>query len=150
MNPIEHMPWRVDWAWSLPLIVMTVVIHIYGLGLINQSVESLLKRPAPRRFTVRFLALLMGPTALLVTCLHGVEGAVWASAYYVLGALPDRKSAMLYSLNAMTSYGHESSGLPSSWQLMGALEALNGWILFGLSTAFLFRIIQRAWPLRSD
>jgi hypothetical protein len=26
------------------------------------------------------------------------------------------------------------------------LEALNGWILFGLTTAFLFSIMQRAWP----
>jgi hypothetical protein len=28
---------------------------------------------------------------------------------------------------------------------MGALEALNGWIQFGLSTAFLFTIIQQVW-----
>jgi hypothetical protein len=28
---------------------------------------------------------------------------------------------------------------------MGALEALNGWILFGLTTAFLFAIVQKAW-----
>jgi hypothetical protein len=28
---------------------------------------------------------------------------------------------------------------------MGALEALNGLILFGLTTAFLFAIIQEAW-----
>jgi len=27
---------------------------------------------------------------------------------------------------------------------------LNGWILFGLSTAFLYRVIQRAWPLVSE
>jgi hypothetical protein len=30
---------------------------------------------------------------------------------------------------------------------MGALEALNGMLLFGLSTAFLFAIIQRVWPV---
>jgi hypothetical protein len=29
--------------------------------------------------------------------------------------------------------------------MMGTLEALNGWILFGLTTAFLFTVIQRAW-----
>jgi hypothetical protein len=29
--------------------------------------------------------------------------------------------------------------------MMGALEALNGWILFGLSTAFLYAMIQEAW-----
>jgi hypothetical protein len=35
--------------------------------------------------------------------------------------------------------------LAPHWKMMGALEALNGWILFGLTTAFLFTVIQRAW-----
>jgi len=25
-------PWISDWAWGLPLIVLTVVIHVLGLG----------------------------------------------------------------------------------------------------------------------
>jgi hypothetical protein len=29
---------------------------------------------------------------------------------------------------------------------MGSLEALNGWILFGLTTAFMFTVIQKVWP----
>ncbi len=53
---------------------------------------------------------------------------------------------MLYSLNAMTSYGHADLLLASHWRMMGALEALNGWILFGLTTTFLFTVIQKAWP----
>ena len=32
---------------------------------------------------------------------------------------------------------------------MGALEALNGMLLFGLTTAFLFAMIQRVWPIGS-
>jgi hypothetical protein len=87
----------------------------------------------------------MGGAALSATILHGLEGSIWAGAYRLLGALPDRKSAMLYSLNAMTSYGHVSVDLEPHWQMMGAFEALNGWILFGLTTAFLFTVIQRAW-----
>jgi hypothetical protein len=30
---------------------------------------------------------------------------------------------------------------------MGALEALNGMLLFGLTTAFLYGLIQRVWPV---
>jgi len=33
--------------------------------------------------------------------------------------------------------------------MMGALEALNGMLLSGLTTAFLFAMIQGAWPLGS-
>jgi len=151
MNQIQPIAWHENWAWGLPLIVRTVASHVYGLGLINQTVASLVrKRSQGRRLTAGLLALVMGPTALLVTCLHAIGCAIWAAAYYLLGALPDFKSAMLYSLNAMTTYGHESFDLATRWQLMGGLESLNGWILFGLSTAFLYRVIQRAWPLVSE
>jgi hypothetical protein len=34
---------------------------------------------------------------------------------------------------------------PEQWQLMGALEAVNGMLLFGLTTAFLFAMIQKVW-----
>jgi hypothetical protein len=37
--------------------------------------------------------------------------------------------------------------LPPHWQMMGALETANGMILFGISTAFLFAIMQAYWPL---
>ena len=68
-------------------------------------------------------------------------------AYKWLGAIPTFRIAMLYSLNAITSYGHTNVSLPDHWHLMGALEALNGWLLFGLSTAFLFAVIEKVWSL---
>ena len=46
----------------------------------------------------------------------------------------------------MTSYGHENLDLAKHFRLMGAIEALNGWLLFGLSTAFLFSVIERVRP----
>ena len=72
--------------------------------------------------------------------------AVWAAAYRIIGAIADNKSAMLYSLSALTTYGNANISLESQWRMMGALEALNGMLLFGLTTAFLFAMIQRVWP----
>jgi hypothetical protein len=147
MDPSGLSTWGTDWAWGLPLIVLTVVFHAYGLGLINKQVISRLsRRERPRHFSAA-ANFIIGATALSATILHAIEGAVWASAYRFLGASPDNKSAMLYSLNAMTSYGHANLHLPLRWEMMGALEALNGWILFGLTTAFLFTVVQKVWPL---
>jgi hypothetical protein len=97
-----------------------------------------------RHDTVVF-GVMVGVTTFLATCLHGIEAGIWAAAYRLLGALSDNQTAMLYSLSAMTTYGHADLFLESQWQLMGALEALNGWILFGLTTAFLFGIIKKVW-----
>jgi hypothetical protein len=33
------------------------------------------------------------------------------------------------------------------WRLLAAQEALNGWLLFGLTTAFLFAMIQKVRAL---
>lgn len=63
--------------------------------------------------------------------------------------MPNSKSAMLYSLSALASYGHANVFLTRRWQMLGALESLNGMLLFGLTTAFLFSMIQRVWPLGS-
>ena len=141
--------WHADWAWSLPLIVLTVVIHVLGLGLINERVVRVLSGVMDRRHFTAMFVMIMGAVALLATTLHGLEGIVWALAYRLLGALPDNNSAVLYSLSAITTYGHANIFLDPHWQLMGALEALNGILLFGLTTAFLFAIIQEVWPLGS-
>jgi hypothetical protein len=92
-------------------------------------------------------AIVMGGVVLLITLLHGLEAIIWALAYSLLGALPDTPSAVLYSLGAMTTYGGSGFDLKQHWRLMGALEALNGMLLFGLTTAFLFAMIGKIWPL---
>jgi hypothetical protein len=140
-------PWRANWAWGVPLIVLTVVIHVLSLGLINDRGIGLLSHMSERRHPTLVFVVAMGTTTLLATSLHAVEAAIWAFSYQFVGALPDYNSAMLYSLNAITCYGHENLVLGASWQLMGAIEALNGCLLFGLTTAFLFNMIHKIWLL---
>jgi hypothetical protein len=145
ISEAEIAPWSSNWAWGLPLILLTVVIHVFGLRIINEGLVGFLSRPISRRSFNPLFAMVMAVAVLLATSLHAVEAFAWASAYYFLGAVPDIRSATLYSLNAMTTYGHESISLEWHWHMMGALEALNGMLLFGLTTAFLFAMIQEVW-----
>jgi hypothetical protein len=141
--------WNGNWAWSLPLIVITVIFHVIGLVFINERViraRRFLK--GGRSFLVTF-ALILGLATLVAILLHAAEAALWAGVYEALGALPDGKAAVLYSLSAMTTYGHEHFFLANHWQLMGSLEALNGMILFGLTTAFLYGMIRELLADRS-
>jgi hypothetical protein len=141
--------WDIDWAWSLPLIVLTVVAHVLGLGVINERIVWRMSNKLKLRHLTSLFMAVMAAAALMVTVLFAFEGAVWAAAYRVVGALPGNRLAMLYSLSAITSYGHANIFLDPHWQMMGALEALNGMILFGLTTAFLFGMIQQVWPIGS-
>lgn len=140
--------WESNWLWGAPLIVLTGVLHVACLGFFLSRLERALAGRTWRgrgQFAWTFAAA-MGLALALVTVLHGLEAVLWAFAYRRIGALPDAHDAVLYSLNAMTSYGHVALYLDPQWALLGALEALNGMILFGLSTAFLFAMIHRVWP----
>ena len=121
-----------------------MVFHAYCLGLVNKGVRA--KLSDTRRFW-RFSSVsisVVGGTVLSATILHAIEGFICAGTYRLLGALPDTKSAVLYSLSAMTTYGQVHLYLAPRWQMIGALEALSGTILFGLTTGFLFSVVQKA------
>jgi len=141
--------WLSDWTWAVPIIVLTIILHVVGLAFISTGLTRIGGRRA-RLHPMFFFILVMGIAALLATLLHGIEAMVWAGAYSLLGALTDYHSAMLYSVNAMTTYGHESTTLTQRWSLLGSLEALDGMLLFGLTTAFLYGQLQRAWPVSTE
>ncbi len=139
----SQLGWSGNWAWGAPLIVTTVIIHVLGLGLISRGVGRVSSGRVEHRHPMVTFVAIMGATTLLATSLHALEAGIWGSAYLLVGALPNSRTAMLYSLSAMTSYGHANLFLEDHWRLMGAMEALNGWLLFGLSTAFLFGMIDK-------
>jgi hypothetical protein len=141
-----ELVWNGNWAWSLPLIVIIVIFHVLGMVFIHDKVIAVVQSAQRRRGVRVLFPFLMGLTTLLATILHILEAAIWAALYWVLGALPNGKSALLYSLGAMTTYGHEPFYLAPHWRLMGALEALNGMILFGLTTAFLYATFRQLLP----
>jgi hypothetical protein len=85
--------------------------HASGLVLTRDQVVLVLPLILRSRRSSIVLAVLMVVTVLLLTILHAAEASEWAGAYVALGARPDIASAMLYSLSAMTSYGHANTFL---------------------------------------
>jgi hypothetical protein len=142
--------WHSDWVSGVPLILLTIFLHVFVLGAVSRAVirrYSGMRAQSHPQFT---FAIVIGTSSLIAIVLHGFETGLWAAMYLKIGALTNFRSAMLYSLGAMTTYGHENLDLAQRWRLMGAIEALNGWLLFGLSTAFLFEMIQRISPTRGE
>ena len=144
------MHWIDDWAWGVPLIVLTVILHSLALfGMRHHMVAALATYYDDEHFSLPF-ALAMGVAVLVVTVLLAAEAALWAGVYVMIGAQPDVPNAMLYSLEAMTTFGHADVYLAPHWQFLGALEALNGVILIGLTTAFIFSLLRGAELRRKE
>jgi hypothetical protein len=141
------LSWVSDWAWGLPLLVLIIVAHVLA---ILWTAKVLGKYRSSDRGSASRFVIFVAVAALACAVYLGLEAAAWAGLYLWLGALPDWQDAMLYSLGAITSYGHAPIFLADHWRLLGAIEAVNGMILFGLTTAFLFAAIHEVWPLRRD
>lgn len=143
-----------SWSLGFSLIVLTIAIHTTAVVLMAFSLEARIRLRVDmctpdRRRAIATMIGHIGAVALILAALHGLEGVLWASAYWWLGALDSFTDASVYSLASMTTFEIPGLTLPSRWQMISALEAVNGVLLFGISTAFLFAVIQVHWQLFS-
>ena len=119
----------------------TLVIH----GLVVHTIVMTLRLNLQRgvlggRVWVN-LTFVMGAT-LLAFAAHLGEIALWAFALDISGAVGDIGAAIYSSAGSYTTSGSDVV-LPPQWKLMGPFEAVCGMLMFGVSTAFIFAVIQR-------
>jgi hypothetical protein len=139
---------------GLSLIVLTIAIHttavvLMAFGLDKRvSVRANTHQPDRLRAIPKMIGHI-GAVAVTLAALHGVESVLWALAYWGLGALDSLSDASVYALATMTTFEIPGLTLPPRFQMLSALEAMNGVLLFGISTAFLFAVLQAHWQLLS-
>jgi hypothetical protein len=126
---------------ALAATLGTLVIH----GLVVHTIIMTLRRDLQRgvlggRIWVN-LTFIMSAT-LLAFAGHVGEIALWAFALDMTGAVADIGAAIYSSAGSYTTSGSDIV-LPPQWKLMGPFEAVCGMLMFGVSTAFIFAVIQR-------
>jgi hypothetical protein len=126
---------------AMGVVIMALAGMRIRLRLENWNLRS--------RHAIAVVIGMIGAVGLLLAVLHGLEAAIWAVAYLWLGALDAPLDAMLFSVDSMTTRGAFGLVLPPHWQMMGALEAVDGMLLFGISTAYILAVMQLYWPMLS-
>jgi len=142
---------HTSWIWGLSLIALTMAIHAAAVVIMAFVGVKIRVRLETHRVNLwNLIAILICLTAvigLLLAALHGIESGVWAAAYLWLGALDSPVEALLFSLDSMSTRGASGLTLHRPWQMMGALEAVDGMLLFGVSTAYIFAVMQVYWSM---
>lgn len=129
-------------AVGVAAVVCTIVIHALPLSATVNFIrrEKRLGR-AGRSFWVD-----MGIVALVLLyalVAHLAEIALWALLFVVCGEFSDFGTAYYHSAVNYTSLGYGDLIMTPSWRLLGPLETANGMLMFGVSTAMIFAVIQR-------
>ena len=131
---------------GLALVAITVVIHAIGTTL---WVRRIGRRYADKKYwQSRMAMMLLIRTVLIVIALHMIEIMVWAASYIALlpdGELTSFEEAVYFSFVTFTTLGYGDITLSEGWRILSGIEALNGILLIGWTTAMLFTVVQRMW-----
>lgn len=126
------------------MIALTVIVHAVGvialIGLLHGRIAPKDSHPSLFRL-VRMLVF----TVLALFFVHTIEIWLWAFLYIWLGAFEIMEHALYFSTVTFTTLGYGDITLLPRWRLLSSFEAVNGLILFGVSTAFLFAVVQRMY-----
>lgn len=92
-------------------------------------------------FWADFSIVALAITITLVA--HLIEIACWAVLFVICGEFSELGAAYYHSAVNYTTLGYGDVIMTPSWRMLGPLEAANGMLMFGVSTAIIFAVIQR-------
>ena len=136
-----------DVAIGLPLVISLVTILgtivIHGLALLGTF--HFVRREHQLGHTGagfwRDVGIVASATLLVLTA-HLVEITIWAFVFVFCGEFARFAGAFYHSAMNYTTLGYGDVVMTPSWKLFGPLEAADGMLMFGVSTAIIVFVIQ--------
>ncbi len=123
------------------MILLTVGIHVGGFVALMKALQRWHLRK--ERVSMGTVFVLFALTIIVVFAIHAVEVWAWAALFVWLGEFETMSRALYFSTVTFTTVGYGDVVLGDDWKLLGSLEAANGVLLTGVSTAFLFAVLMR-------
>ncbi|QNN64821.1 two pore domain potassium channel family protein [Sphingomonas rhizophila] len=130
---------------ALLMVMLTALIH--GAGLLGMGRALGIERNLETRVcvdfsTLRGMLIELG-LVLAIFALHFLQISLYALLYYVVGALPTAAKSLYFSMITYGTIGYDDQDMVGTYQLVAAVEGINGILLLGWSTAFLVTTVSR-------
>ena len=129
-------------AFGIVVVLCTIMIHALALG----ATVNLVRREqrighAGESFGSDLAIVVVA--ILIAFAAHLIEIAVWAGLFVICGEFTAFGAAFDHSAVNYTTLGYGNVVMTPSWRLLGPLEAADGMLMFGVTTAMIFAVIQR-------
>ena len=137
----------VEITTGLGIMVLTVIIHaLFMVGGVRvakwrRSRFGYLKKEMEKAVLLSVLTVWMFLAIVL-------EAWLWALLYLfnpLITALPDLETAFYFSMVTFTTLGFGDVVLTGHWRTLASIQAANGVIIFGWTTALIFYFIQHIY-----
>jgi hypothetical protein len=132
---------------AFAIVAVCLMLHVFSIVLMAQwLVEHRAKREQQMR-TRNYVGLLIASFSGIIL-LHMIEIAIWAVFYFMRSLFADFETSLYFSTTSYTTIGFGDVLLPRGWRMLGGIEAVSGVLLCGLSTAFVFAIVNAMFQTR--
>jgi hypothetical protein len=81
---------------------------------------------------------------------HVAEVLTWALAYGILEVAPPGADVLYFAFVNYTTLGYGDVVPAEHWRLLGPMTAMNGVLLFGWSTAVIFKVMRQAMRIHDQ
>ena len=129
------------------ILGICMVIHIAGIMFVG---DQLVRRrhKIEQHVGTTLVGVLLIIVFGFILLLHLTEALVWALFYTWGGFFPNFETALYFSLKTYSTVGYGDVLLPKNLRLVGTIEAILGVLQCGLSTAFLFAVVNALFRFR--
>jgi len=132
----------VPLAVGCAVLIGSILVHALPLSATIAHVRREEKRGRLGTLFWRDTWLVMR-TILYAFLAHLLEIALWAGVFILCGQFSEFGAAYYQSAGNYTSLGSGNILMSPAWRLLAPLETADGLLLFGVSAAMIFAVIQR-------
>jgi len=137
---------------GLFVIAITVVIQGYGTGYWMKFLEDNHFNKSKSIFIKKSVRMVIF-TSFFLLLLNFLEATIWAFIYFILPGITEFETfekAIYFSLVTFTTLGYGDITIGAPNRILAGFEAINGILLIGWSTAFMFSVVQFIWKREGD
>ena len=134
-------------AIAAGIVSVCLMVHVAGILLMAKWLlrkrDQLGLNITNKHFAQLLIVLFTG-----IMGLHLTQTGLWAVFYYTRGLFSDFETSLYFSMVSFTTIGYGDVLLPRNWRLLGVVEGFSGVLLCGISTAFIFAVVNGMFQLR--
>ena len=121
---------------GLPVMVLCLVAEAVFVTICLRRYELVTSKWLGRPTRIQTVSLLSS-IMLLMAVGNFIQTAIWAGLFVMLGEFADFSHALYHSGVNFASLGYGDIVMSERWRLLGPLEAANGILMYGVSTAMM-------------
>jgi len=122
-------------------VFVSMGIQVAVVVYMIRYVRAIMSRKNREADSFSFDTYVISIVLLILFLGHLIQVAIWAVLFIYLGEFNDFLTAFYHSAVNFASLGYGDIVMSEEWRLLGALEASNGVLMFGLSAGTMLSVM---------